>query len=246
MIVPHGSTPLNEYNNPHLWLGSYPWLFPHGKGAPETARKVKVALSAYIKHLLLLNDNKFAQDTSFIFHAFNILQKRAVSLHTTVLVRQPGFNSTAARIDSLTPESLEQALRAVQNNTPVNDPNLRALTNNLSSAGSKVKGSPYEKAFNRREIFGLMIKYGSPTLWITISPATVHSPIFMQLANGQSIDFDFLDIPSHTERAKLVANNPVAAAIYYNTIIDEFTNYILGWKKNMKEVSSDTLKHFME
>ena len=101
--------------------------------------------------------------------------------------------------------------------------------NNLSSAGSKVKRSPCEKAFNRREIFGLMIKFGSPTLWITISPATVHSPIFLRLANDRQIDFDLLDIPSHTERAKLVANNPVAAAIYYNTIIDEFTNYILGW-----------------
>ena len=36
--------------------------------------------------------------------------------------------------------------------------------------------------------------------------------------------------PRFVQRAKLVANNPVAAAIYYNTIIDEFTNYILGWK----------------
>ena len=87
-----------------------------------------------------------------LFHAFNILQRRDVSLHTTVLVRQPGFNSTAARIDSLTTESLEQAMLAVQNDTPVNDPNLSALMNNLSSAGSKVKGSPYEKAFNRREM----------------------------------------------------------------------------------------------
>ena len=45
MIVPHGSTPLNEYNNPNLWLGSYPWLFPHGRGAPEIACKVKVGLT---------------------------------------------------------------------------------------------------------------------------------------------------------------------------------------------------------
>ena len=121
-------------------------------------------------------------------------------------------------------------MRAVENNTPITDPNLRTLTNNLSSSGSHIKGSPYEKGSNRREIFGLMIQYGTPSLWITISPAAVHSPMFMQPA-GEPIDFDFSDIPSHTERAKLVANNPVAAAIYYNTIIDEFINYILGWKK---------------
>ena len=185
-------------NNPNLWLGAYPWLFPYGKGGPEVVRKVKVGLRAYMKHLLLLKDKKFAQDISLIFHAFNVLQKRDVSLHTSILIRQPGFNSTARHIDSLTNELLEQALLAIENNSGITDPNLRTLTNNLSSAGSHIKGSPYEKANNRREIFGLMIKYGFPLLWITISPAPVHSPIFMLLA-GEPIDIDFSDIPSHTE-----------------------------------------------
>ena len=74
MYVPHGSIPVNEYNNPNLWLGSYPWLFPYGKGAPEITRKVPVSLNAYIKHLLLLADRKFSLDCSLKFHAFNILQ----------------------------------------------------------------------------------------------------------------------------------------------------------------------------
>ena len=59
LVVPHSSTPLNEYNNPNLWLGAYPWLFPYGKGGPEVIRKVKVGLRAYMKHLLLLKDKKF-------------------------------------------------------------------------------------------------------------------------------------------------------------------------------------------
>ena len=230
LYVPHGSIPLNEYNNPNMWLGAYPWLFPYGKGGPEINRRVKVGLKAYMKHLLLLEDRKFSQDTSMIFHAFNILQKRDVSLHTSILVRQPGFQATAARIDSLTNESLEQALKAIENNTPVTDPNLNTLTKSLSSAGSHIHGSPYQKSSNRREIFGLMIQYGTPSLWITISPAVVHSPIFMQIA-GEAIDIDFSNIPAHVERAKLVANNPVAAAIYYNTVIDAFTKYLLGYKQ---------------
>ena len=228
LYVPHGSIPLNEYNNPNMWLGAYPWLFPYGKGGPEINRREKVSLKAYIKHLLLLNDTKFSHDTSMIFHAFNVLQKRDVSLHSSLLVRKPGFRSTATRIDSLTDESLEQALKAIENNTPVTDPNLKTLIGSLSSAGSNIHGSPYQKSSNRREIFGLMIQYGTPALWITISPALVHSPIFMRIA-GQPVDLS--NIPSHVERAKLVANNPVAAAIYYNTVIDAFTKYLLGYKQ---------------
>ena len=117
------------------------------------------------------------------------------------------------------------------NNTPVTDPNLVTLTKSLSSAGSHIHGSPYQKSSNLRELLGLMIAYGTPALWIMLSPAVVHSPIFIQLS-GETIDFiNFSDIPSHTERAKLVANNPVAAALYCNTVMDAFTKYPLAYKQ---------------
>ena len=187
-----------------------------------------VSLKSYIQHLLLLADRKFAHDTSFKFHCFNIRQKRDVSLHTTLQSRRAGFYSTAARIDLLTSDSLAELQKSVENNTPITDPNLRTFMNTLSSTGAHVNGSPYQKKAYRREIFGLMIKYGTPALWITISPAVSHSPIFMQIA-GYEVDLS--DLPSHVERAKLVANDPVAATIYYNTVMDSFTTYLLGYKQ---------------
>ena len=229
MIVPHGSVPVNEYNNPNLWLSAYPWLFPYGKGAPETERKVKVGLRGYMRHILQLSDRKFSLDSSLKFHAFNVIQKRDVSYHTSLHVKRPAFNTTATRIDSLTPQSMEDLLKCVQNKTPITDPNLRALMDSLSSAGKHINGSPYQKSMKRKEIFGLMIKMGSPVLWITLSPAVVHSPIFLQIA-GHNIELS--QIPSHVERAKLVANDPVAAAIYFNEIIDAFTKYLLGYKNS--------------
>ena len=125
-------------------------------------------------------------------------------------------------------ESLAELQQSVENNTPITDPNLRTFMNSLSSTGAHVNGSPYQKKSYRREIFGLMIKYGTPVLWITISPAVSHSPIFMQIAGH---DINLSDLPSHIERAIMVANDPVAAAIYYNTIIDALITYILGYKQ---------------
>ena len=40
-----------------------------------------------------------------------------------------GFNSTAARIDSLNQDSMEQLLTCIQNKTPLIDPNLKSLLN---------------------------------------------------------------------------------------------------------------------
>ena len=228
MIVPHGPVPVNEYNNPSLWLGAYPWLFPYGQGGPESQRKVYVGLRAYIKHLLKLADRKFSIDVSLKFHAFNVIQKRDVSYHTSLYVRRPGFNTIATGIDSLNQESINELLNCVQNKTPITNPNLKSLLNSLSSTGKFINGSPYQKSTYRREIFGLMIKMGSPVLWITLSPAVSHSPIFMLIAG---YDVDISNIPSHAERAKLVANDPVAAALFFNEIIDNFTKCLLGFNQ---------------
>ena len=228
IIVPHGSVPVNEYNNPNLWLGAYPWLFPYGRGGPEVRRTPQVGLRGYIKHLLKLADRKFSLDPSLKFHAFNVIQKRDVSYHTSLHVRRPGFYSNAARINSLTQESMQELLKCVESKTPITDPNLKSLMNSLSSAGKNINGSPYQKSTYRRQIFGLMIQAGSPVLWITLSPAVTHSPLFLQIA-GHNLDPS--RIPSNVERAILVANDPVASAIYFNTVIDAFTKYLLGYKQ---------------
>ena len=227
LVVPHGSVPVNEYDNPSLWYGVYPWLFPYGRSGPETNRKVKVGLRKFVKHVFNLADRSFALDISFPFHAFNVIQKRDVSYHTSLHVRRPAFSSTAVQIDALTPQAMEEALQCLQNKTPITNPGMRALVDSMTSAGKHVKGSSFQKAVYRKEILGLMIREGSPALWITLSPAGVHSPIFLQIA-GHTVDLS--DIPSHVERAKLVANDPLAAAKYFNEVIDAFTKFLLGYK----------------
>ena len=81
-----------------------------------------------------------------------ILQTRDVSLHTSLLVRRSGFGSTAARIDSLTQESMTQLSQSVETGTPLTDPNLKTLMNSLSSAGAHIQGYPYQTSTYRIEI----------------------------------------------------------------------------------------------
>ena len=229
IILPRGSIPINEYNNPNLWYMSYPWLFPYGRGGPEIQRKRELkGIRGYGKHVLQLADRKFSLDESFKFHLFNVIQKRDVSYHTSLHVRKPGFDATARSIDTLNTESMEQVLKSIEQKKPITDPNLKKLMDSLSSAGRNINGSPYQKSTYRRQIFGLMIELGTPVLWITLSPAVTHSPIFMRIAG---VEVDMSEIPSHAERAQMVANDPVAAAIYFNTVIDAFTEHILGYKK---------------
>ena len=68
----------NIYSFKHFRVGGYPYLFPYGFGGAEEDRKVKLSLDKWIRHLLKFHDPRFRKDKDFLFHVFNVLQKRQV------------------------------------------------------------------------------------------------------------------------------------------------------------------------
>lgn len=74
--LPHGENPENEFNNSQLFPKLYPSLFPYGIGGFEDSRrKIPVAMQSQIKHFMNIADRRFKHHQSFIFTAFNILQR---------------------------------------------------------------------------------------------------------------------------------------------------------------------------
>ena len=88
-----------------------------------------------------------------------------------------------------------------------------------------------------------MIKVGIPPLQITLNPAVVHSPIFLYLA-CHVIDLSritMLVTPPSVERAKIVTNDPVAAA---NVVIDSFVSFLLGFKQPGEGIFGQTCAYY--
>ena len=95
--IPHDPTPVNEFCNPSLFPMIYPTLFPYGVGGFEDKkRQVAISMRRHVKHLCGLADRRFQEHYSFMFTAFNILQRRAVLLHTSLKVHKANFNSVAS------------------------------------------------------------------------------------------------------------------------------------------------------
>ncbi|CAF4211828.1 unnamed protein product, partial [Adineta steineri] len=108
-MVPRGSAPTNEYNNPTLLLGLYPTLFPYGTGAFEDAsRPAKISFKKQIQYLLSYNDRRFEEHHSFIFIVFNMLQRREACLHARLMTSKPFFSKTADQIASLNADDIKQ------------------------------------------------------------------------------------------------------------------------------------------
>jgi hypothetical protein len=107
MRVQLGDEPVNSIRNPSFWLLGLPWLFPYGIGAPEASnRTVPLSLEQWAKRALLLPDQRFCTDPSFIFVAANLIQRKHVAQGTRFVMQTPSFQRTADAVRRVTADKV--------------------------------------------------------------------------------------------------------------------------------------------
>ncbi|KAG2110212.1 uncharacterized protein F5147DRAFT_574833 [Suillus discolor] len=97
--VPHNPQPVNEFFNLNLFPMIYPTLFPYGLGGFEDhLRPEPLLIKRHVKHLFNLADCRFQEHYSFLFMAFNILQRQKILLHTSLKVNRDSFPTVATNL----------------------------------------------------------------------------------------------------------------------------------------------------
>jgi len=241
--IPHDPTPVNEFFNPHLFPMIYPTLFPYGIGGFEDRqRRVPLSMKRHVKHLGNLADKRFQEHYSFLFTAFNILQRRSVLLHTSLKVRKSSFNDIAAGFASVSPEAIHIVTERISRGDllTANNSEERKVLNlmkQVKTVTSNVPGSSASCVAMRNEIRGLMIEKGLPSFFITINPADIYNPV-VKFLGGSDIDIDNLlpeQVPNYWEQAILVAKNPFVAAKFFNIYMKAFISALLGYDPKQKK-----------
>ncbi|PPQ77992.1 hypothetical protein CVT26_015900 [Gymnopilus dilepis] len=204
--IPHDPTPVNEFFNPDLFPMIYPSLFPYGIGGFEDrTRSTAISMKRHVKHLFSLADRRFQEHYSFHFTAFNILQRRAALLHTSLKVRKSNFDSLASDFASVSAETVHIVTERISHGDSVtaNNEEERKVLNlmkQVNTVTANVPGSSASRIAMRNEIRGLMIEKGMPSFFITINPADVYNPLVKCLA-GADIDIDHLlpeEVPNYS------------------------------------------------
>ena len=114
MSIPHDPKPENEFVNPKLFPKIYPSLFPYGLGGFEhPCRREKLSMKRHVKHLLNLADRRFQEHPTFLFTAFNVLQRRTLLLHTSLKMKRKVFASSANTFATLSPDVIHRVLERV-------------------------------------------------------------------------------------------------------------------------------------
>jgi hypothetical protein len=112
--LPHDSTPENEFVNLKLFPKMYPTLFPFGLGGfKDQTQKQPISLKHHVKHLLNLADWCFQVHPSFMFTAFNILQRQTLLLHRSLKMKHKNFPSIANTFITASPDAIHQVLERI-------------------------------------------------------------------------------------------------------------------------------------
>ncbi|CAF1021874.1 unnamed protein product, partial [Rotaria magnacalcarata] len=223
-MIPRGNKPANEYSNPNLLLGVFPTLFPYGYGALEDcSRPVQINFREHVRYLLSYGDRRFEEHYSFIFVLFNILQRRTACFHAQLMTSRPYFQKSAQLLESLSSEDVATALLNISkaSYSKVSDERINTLMKHIKVVGGHVMGSAHSRSALRTKIHSLCFSLGVPSLFVTINPADIHSPVALYFA-GVDLDLDKVlpeVLRTSYERAQIIATHPVATAKFFNCLI---------------------------
>ena len=220
---------LNEYtHNDELLYGAFPWLFLFGKGLCGNGPVPR----SHTKYLLQHFNKRFSQDHNFIFLLFNQLQRHAAS--SICSARVYAANGGIRRfIDTLNSNNFDQKLADAVRDPTSNSSRifLRKLLPNVKTCGSKVPFGPVERQESKYKSYAMKQHFGNPPFFLTLTPNEINSPLCIRLCkrDGDALSTlnDITLIQAET-RAYMTSRNPVAAALFFDRIIQMTIKYLLG------------------
>lgn len=246
MTLHRGSEAQKEYNNPDLFPGMFPALFPFGIGGFEGKRPVKVAFQTHAEYLLDLKDRAFAMHPVFAFVVVNILQRRVVHNETRYRITASRFKKLAPEILQVDGNQIARVAQAVAEGTPLSripekDKIVLKFMHEAEAVAARVPGSHMAKVDLRRRIRGYFGHFGLPHVFFTANPNPVHSPLFHLMFGDESIDLSqrYPAIAPALVRSSRVALDPAVAAKFFDLSIRLMFEHLFGWDFENKRSKPD-------
>jgi hypothetical protein len=229
--VGHKQIPISEYSDDVIY-GSFPELFPYGKGVPEGMLQNKnptYSLQNWLKHLVLLHDKRFVEHHSFIFVLFNMIRRREVCKKAKLMLRDQKYGNIIEAIKNLKASDFDSICEGIEKGMTWDkilkncNLDIQNLLNGLKIVSSSQQGSLGSKLFSRNHLRNVITAKRIPFIWLTLTSANIKEPI-VALLNGISHD-EALNLNSR-ERKNLVADDPVAAVEYFNITISSILHLL--------------------
>ncbi|KAJ2912290.1 hypothetical protein MD484_g8126, partial [Candolleomyces efflorescens] len=239
LAVPHDNGPLSDYDNTSLFPSIYPTLFPFGvAGFEEPSRRLPVSLKCHIKHLLSLADTRFQDHPSFMFAAFNVLQRRQMLLSVSMKIKRPNFANVARTLGSISSSVVHNVAEKIlagsepSGNISESEKAVHVLMKEVQLLSRTIPCSNAARGDWRNEIKAMCISCALPFYYCTVNFPDVYNPV-VKFLSKEDFDLDSIPdnaVPLYFDQARLVAKNPVIPAKFFNIYMKAFIEHLLGFK----------------
>jgi Helitron helicase-like domain at N-terminus len=207
-MIRRGSAFVNEYarvnastgqrndggpSDPNHLLGTFPTLFPFGRGGFEIERRVNVPYETHVRWALRYEDKRFRRDPHFPFQVFGVCQKRQVCRASVLQMKKGSFFQHQNLLSTLTANDLIKASQEETRGVPFSNPVVRALRSQLKAVKTKVQGTDESRISIRGKIWGTNLLHNPPSVWVTINPADIQERMYKK---------------RHTHRASAASRQP--------------------------------------
>lgn len=174
---------LNQWDFSTL-LRTHPTCYPYGVGSPSN-----INLKRYFSWAMRYSDGRFSHNKFFYFDMFGIQQKREIWSQSRVTFLRKDWTHLCESMQSVTKHDIERAVDEEKKGQRISNPVIEQFIRTAIMTRSKIVGSNTSRARFRSDIWGTCVKYGNPSLFLTINPADHNDPIAHYLAGGD-IDLD--------------------------------------------------------
>ncbi|CAG8712622.1 2689_t:CDS:1, partial [Acaulospora colombiana] len=252
LVLKRGTEYVKEYDNPSLLPGMFPTLFPYGGAGLEEIRPIPISFQEHSNYLLSLYHPAFKHHRLFMFVVLNIIKRRRAHLFTSFTVNKPGFSKVAKDMASVSSATLESTAKHLRDNgsiatlTPEQRKAYDCLKQ-LNIVTGHIPGSPAAKLVDRSSMFAYFGLFGTPHIFLTMNYPTLDSPIFHVMVGDEKLDLSsrFPKLPFPTEKAKRLADNPVAAADFFVFSMRMFFKHLLGYDMETGESKGGIFGHIL-
>jgi hypothetical protein len=231
LAIGHSSEPESIWHNPQLYPQMFPWLFPYGLGGVGLINGLSD--KEHKRWLLMYHDKRFQRDQDFPFIAFSHEQIKITSTQSFLLADKRIFDDIKQWILTLDNSVLKSLLERMSREEVAVKPESEEeekcfkLIRDLDHVAGPVKGSNTSKKWMRNEIWSLIYHRGAPFWYITISPADIKHPLCIYFAdNNEKFEVEVLP---YDEQMRLISQNPVAGARFFDFLVKLFISEILGF-----------------
>ncbi|PPR04686.1 hypothetical protein CVT24_011903 [Panaeolus cyanescens] len=245
LSIGHSGKIQSIYNNPHLYTQMFPWLFPYGLGGIGSTASGAISESEHKRHLLMYHDKRFQTDDSFPFVAFCHEQIKANNTSAFLQTKKDKFKDITDRLLTVNWAVLDEMTKDMEAGNTVSASTVKTadelqcfqVINDLDAVSGMMHGSLLSKKHMRNEIWSMVAALGAPYWYITLSPADNRHPLCIYLASSNE---KFNPIPlSSSERTRLICQNPVAAARFFDFMVRTFIADVLGYESDHRGVYGD-------